>query len=66
MIHFLATVVPAINNEPLTVLGDPLLLRELCGDDKHVAEVCFIGGRDIVHSRNDLVRDNEYVRRGLH
>src|SRR5271155_367126 len=64
VIHLLATVCIAINDQPVAALRDTLLSGKVARYDEHVADQGFIFVGNIIGGGNGFVRDNEYVHRG--
>jgi hypothetical protein len=64
VIDLLAAVRIAVDDQPITAVGDALLSREIARHDEHVSNQRFIFVGDIVGGWNGLVRDNEYVDGG--
>lgn len=53
VVHFLATVVIAVNDQPVTAIGNALLRGDLAGNQQHPASHPLVIIREVIH-RGDL------------
>lgn len=65
MKNALARPSPTVNHHTVTVLRNPLLLRQLIGDGKNFADQLFILLLDIEQRGEVLARDDQDVNRRL-
>ena len=61
VIHLLAAMCIAIDDQPIAALGDALLSRKIARHDEHVANQRFIFVSNIIGCGYGFVRDNEYM-----
>ncbi len=61
---FLPCIAFAIDDETVATLGNALLRSNLLRHDEHVPKCLLLIGRDIVHSGDFDVRDDEDMHRG--
>jgi hypothetical protein len=64
VIDLLAAVRIAIDDQPITALGDALLPRQIASHDEHVSNQRLILIGNIVGGGNGFVRDYQYVHGG--
>ena len=64
MEHLLVPVPIAVDDEPVAALGDSFLLREVAGDQQHVAGEGLVLVGEIVDGRDLPVQHDEDVGRG--
>ena len=65
VIHHLAAVLVAVDDEPEAVFGDAFGLRDVARHDEHVAERALVLVAHVVDRGDRLVRDDEHVHRRL-
>ena len=63
VIHLLAAVCIAIDDQPIAALGDALLPRQIARHDEHVADQRFILVGNVIGRRNGLIRHNQNMHR---
>jgi len=61
MKNFLIAMAATINQQPVTVFGDPFLFGDVPGYDKEISKQSFISLFDIIYSWNDFVWNNQNV-----
>jgi hypothetical protein len=63
VIHLLAAMCIAIDDQPIAALGDALLSCKIACHDEHVANQRFILVGNIIGCGYGFIRDNEYMHR---
>ncbi len=59
MVHFLAAVAVAVDDQPIAIVGKTFIAGDLRRDGHHPAQRQLMFSGDVIYGRNQNIRDNQ-------